>query len=126
MSRHERWRQVTLFLKKVLDGGDCRINVDIVYFQCLPALGWFCKTVITVDGGEGGTGAAPVELTNSVGMPLRDGLHFVHNALRGIGVRDKIRIIASGKVFSAFHILRINWKTWSPKILIGGSIKALL
>ena len=77
MSRHERWRQVTLFLKKVLDGGDCRINVDIVYFQCLPALGWFCKTVITVDGGEGGTGAAPVELTNSVGMPLRDGLHCI-------------------------------------------------
>jgi len=62
---------------------------------------------ITVDGGEGGTGAAPVELTNSVGMPLRDGLHFVHNSLRGIGVRDKIRIIASGKAFSAFHILRM-------------------
>ncbi|MDQ7732175.1 FMN-binding glutamate synthase family protein [Halomonas sp. SpR1] len=62
---------------------------------------------ITVDGGEGGTGAAPVELTNSVGMPLRDGLHFVNNALRGIGVRDKIRIIASGKSFSAFHMLRM-------------------
>ena len=62
---------------------------------------------ITVDGGEGGTGAAPVELTNSVGMPLRDGLHFVNNALRGIGVRDKVRIIASGKAFSAFHILRM-------------------
>ncbi|MFO7705537.1 MAG: FMN-binding glutamate synthase family protein, partial [Halopseudomonas sp.] len=62
---------------------------------------------ITVDGGEGGTGAAPVELTNSVGMPLRDGLHFVHNSLRGIGVRDKIRIIASGKAFSAFHMLRM-------------------
>jgi glutamate synthase domain-containing protein 2 len=62
---------------------------------------------ITVDGGEGGTGAGPVELTNSVGMPLRDGLHFVHNALRGVGVRDKIRIISSGKAFSAFHILRM-------------------
>jgi len=62
---------------------------------------------ITVDGGEGGTGAAPIELTNSVGMPLRDGLHFVHNALRGIGVRSKIRIVASGKAFSAFHMLRV-------------------
>ncbi|MEX0962864.1 MAG: FMN-binding glutamate synthase family protein [Pseudohongiellaceae bacterium] len=62
---------------------------------------------ITVDGGEGGTGAAPVELTNSVGTPLRDGLHFVHNALIGIGVRDQLRIIASGKVFSAFHMLRL-------------------
>lgn len=61
---------------------------------------------ITVDGAEGGTGAAPVELTNAVGMPLRGGLHFVHNALRGIGVRDQIRIIAAGKVFSAFHMVR--------------------
>lgn len=62
---------------------------------------------ITVDGGEGGTGAAPVELTNSVGMPLRDALRFVHNALRGIDVRDQVRIIAAGQVFSAFHILRL-------------------
>ncbi|MFT7524987.1 MAG: glutamate synthase domain-containing protein 2 [Arenicella sp.] len=62
---------------------------------------------ITVDGGEGGTGAAPIELTNSAGMPLRDALSFVHNALRGIGVRDQLRIIAAGKVFSAFHIIRL-------------------
>ena len=62
---------------------------------------------ITVDGGEGGTGAAPVELTNSVGTPLRDGLSFVNNALIGIGIRDQIRIIASGKIFSAFHLLRV-------------------
>ena len=61
---------------------------------------------ITVDGGEGGTGAAPTEMTNSVGSPIRDGLIFVNNALIGCGIRDKIRIIASGKMFSAFHILR--------------------
>jgi len=61
---------------------------------------------ITVDGGEGGTGAAPTEMTNSVGTPLRDGLIFVNNALIGCGVRDKMRIIASGKMFSAFHMLR--------------------
>ncbi|MEM0912908.1 MAG: FMN-binding glutamate synthase family protein, partial [Pseudomonadota bacterium] len=61
---------------------------------------------ITVDGGEGGTGAAPTEMTNSVGSPLRDGLIFVNNALIGFGLKDKIRIIASGKMFSAFHILR--------------------
>jgi len=61
---------------------------------------------ITVDGGEGGTGAAPTEMTNSVGTPLRDGLIFVNSALIGIGLRDKMRIIASGKMFSAFHILR--------------------
>ena len=62
---------------------------------------------ITVDGGEGGTGAAPTEMTNSVGTPLRDALIFVNNALIGIGLRDKIRIIASGKIFSAFHLLRM-------------------
>ena len=61
---------------------------------------------ITVDGGEGGTGAAPTEMTNSVGTPLRDALIFVNSALIGIGVRDKIRIIAAGKIISAFHILR--------------------
>lgn len=62
---------------------------------------------ITVDGGEGGTGAAPIELTNSVGTPLRDGLIFVHNALRGSGLRDRIRIIASGKVTTPYHMLRL-------------------
>jgi len=62
---------------------------------------------ITVDGGEGGTGAAPTEMTNSVGTPLRDALIFVNNALIGTGLRDKIRIIASGKIFSAFHLLRM-------------------
>ncbi len=61
---------------------------------------------ITVDGGEGGTGAAPTEMTNSVGTPLRDALIFVDRALRGSNLRDEIRIIASGKMFSAFHILR--------------------
>ncbi len=62
---------------------------------------------ITIDGGEGGTGAAPIELTNSVGTPLRDGLIFVNNALIGTGLRDRIRIIASGKALSAFHMLRL-------------------
>ena len=62
---------------------------------------------ITVDGGEGGTGAAPTEMTNSVGTPLRDALIFVNRALIGIGLRDKVRVIASGKVFSAFHLLRV-------------------
>lgn len=62
---------------------------------------------ITVDGAEGGTGAAPIELTNSVGMPLRDGLIFVRNALIGTGLRNKIRIVAAGKAVSAFHVLRL-------------------
>ncbi len=62
---------------------------------------------ITIDGAEGGTGAAPAELTNSVGTPLRDALIFVNSALIGIGLRDKIRIIAAGKIFTAFHLLRV-------------------
>ena len=61
---------------------------------------------ITVDGAEGGTGAAPVEFSNSVGAPLRDGLLMVHNALVGIGLRDRVRIIASGKVVSGFDLVR--------------------
>lgn len=61
---------------------------------------------ITVDGGEGGTGASPVELTNSVGTPLREGLSFIHAALSGFGLRDELRLIAAGKIFSAFHMVR--------------------
>lgn len=61
---------------------------------------------ITVDGGEGGTGAAPIEFSNSVGMPLREGLAFVHDALRGFGIRKHIRIIASGKVHTGFDLVR--------------------
>ncbi len=62
---------------------------------------------ITVDGGEGGTGAAPVELTNSVGMPLREGLAFVHDTLTGFDLRKDIKIIASGKIFTGFHMARV-------------------
>ena len=61
---------------------------------------------ITVDGGEGGTGAAPTEMTNSVGTPLRDALIYVNNTLIGAELRDRMRLIASGKMFSAFHIVR--------------------
>ena len=61
---------------------------------------------ITIDGAEGGTGAAPLELSNSVGTPMRDGLIFVHSALLGIGVRDKISLITAGKIVTAFHIFR--------------------
>ncbi|OYW50974.1 MAG: FMN-binding glutamate synthase family protein [Rhodobacterales bacterium 12-65-15] len=62
---------------------------------------------IVVDGKEGGTGAAPLEFMDHVGMPLRDGLSFVHNALIGIGVRERVRIGASGKITSAFDMARV-------------------
>lgn len=61
---------------------------------------------ITVDGGEGGTGAAPLEYTNSVGMPLREALAFVDDCLTGFGLRRDIRIIASGKVLTGFHLVK--------------------
>jgi glutamate synthase domain-containing protein 2 len=62
---------------------------------------------IVVDGKEGGTGAAPLEFTDHLGMPLREGLNFVHNALVGINARDRIRLGAGGKIVSAFDIARI-------------------
>jgi glutamate synthase domain-containing protein 2 len=62
---------------------------------------------IVVDGKEGGTGAAPLEFMDHIGMPLRDGLTFVHNALVGIGMRDRIRVGASGKITSAFDMAKI-------------------
>ena len=61
---------------------------------------------ITVDGGEGGTGAAPLEFSDSMGTPLVDALVFVHNALVGCDLRDKVRVAASGKAVSAFNIVR--------------------
>ncbi len=61
---------------------------------------------ITVDGGEGGTGAAPIEFANSVGTPLREALGIINSCLVGYGLRDQIKIIASGKVLSAFHVYR--------------------
>ena len=62
---------------------------------------------ITVDGSEGGTGAAPLEFSNSVGMPLREGLAFVHNALTGYRLRHKVRIIAAGKIITGFHMAKV-------------------
>jgi len=62
---------------------------------------------IVVDGAEGGTGAAPIEFVNHVGTPLREGLRLVHNTLVGIGLREQIRLGASGKVISAFDLARI-------------------
>ncbi len=62
---------------------------------------------IVVDGKEGGTGAAPLEFMDHVGMPLRDGLSLVHNALIGVGLRDRIKIGASGKITSAFDMARV-------------------
>lgn len=60
---------------------------------------------ITIDGSEGGTGAAPREFANYLGTPLNDGLDFVHNTLVACGIRDKTKIIASGKIIDAFSMI---------------------
>ncbi|HEJ3323376.1 TPA: FMN-binding glutamate synthase family protein [Pseudomonas aeruginosa] len=62
---------------------------------------------IVVDGKEGGTGAAPLEFTDHIGVPLREGLLFVHNTLVGLNLRDKIKVGASGKIVSAFDIASV-------------------
>ncbi|MDR3086445.1 MAG: FMN-binding glutamate synthase family protein [Azoarcus sp.] len=69
---------------------------------------------IVVDGAEGGTGAAPVEFSDHIGMPLREGLLFAHNTLVGTSLREHIKIGAAGKIVSAFDMTRTlalgaNW-----------------
>lgn len=64
-----------------------------------------CPDFITVDGAEGGTGAAPVEYSNRFGLPCLEGVNFVHNCLLGVGLRDRIKIIASGKTATGFDIV---------------------
>jgi glutamate synthase domain-containing protein 2 len=61
---------------------------------------------IVIDGNEGGTGAAPLEFMDHLGMPMREGVSFVHSALIGIGARDRIKLGASGKIATAFDMAR--------------------
>jgi len=62
---------------------------------------------IVVDGSEGGTGAAPLEFSDNMGMPLQEGLRLVHNTLLGLDLRQHIRLGASGKIVSAFDMVRV-------------------
>ena len=61
---------------------------------------------IVVDGGEGGTGAAPIEFTDHIGTPLQEALMLVHNTLVGLNLRDQVRIGASAKIISGFDVAR--------------------
>ncbi len=61
---------------------------------------------IVVDGKEGGTGAAPLEFMDHLGTPMREGLNFVHNALVGAGLRDRVKLGCSGKILTAFDMAR--------------------
>lgn len=66
-----------------------------------------CPDFITVDGAEGGTGAAPLEFSDSVGMPLEPALKFVDQSLRDYGLRDNIKLISSGKVITAISLIKM-------------------
>lgn len=108
-------REMILFIKKMRDlsGGK-----PVGFKLCIGRKSEFisiCKAMveldiypdfITVDGGEGGTGAAPPEFSNFVGMPLLDGLAFVENMLRGFNIRQHIKICAAGKVLTGFQMAR--------------------
>ncbi len=62
---------------------------------------------VVVDGAEGGTGAAPTEFSDHIGLPMREGLLFVHNTLVGAGLRDRIKVGVAGKIVSAFDIASV-------------------
>jgi len=59
---------------------------------------------IVVDGNEGGTGAAPAEFVDNLGLPLREGLNFVHSALIAAGLRDKVKLGCAGKIITGFDM----------------------
>ena len=59
---------------------------------------------IAVDGGEGGTGAAPIEFSDSMGMPVKEAIVFVRNTLVGVGLRERVRIVASAKLVTSFDM----------------------
>lgn len=108
-------REMMLFIKKMRDlsGGK-----PVGFKLCIGRKSEFisiCKAMIdldiypdfiSVDGGEGGTGAAPPEFSNFVGMPLLDGLAFVDNILRGFDIRKHIRLAAAGKILTGFQMVR--------------------
>ncbi len=108
-------REMMLFIKKMRDlsGGK-----PVGFKLCIGRKSEFisiCKAMvlldiypdfITVDGGEGGTGAAPPEFSNFVGMPLLDGLAFVDNILQGFNIRQHIKLAAAGKILTGFQMVR--------------------
>lgn len=108
-------REMILFIKKLRDLSDGK---PVGFKLCIGRRSEFisiCKAMIeldiypdfiTVDGGEGGTGAAPPEFSNFVGSPLLDGLAFVDNMLKGFNIRQHIKISASGKILTGFQMVR--------------------
>jgi glutamate synthase domain-containing protein 2 len=107
--------QLMIFIRKLreLSGGK-PVGMKLCLGQPVEFLA-ICKAMlesgtepdfIVIDGKEGGTGAAPLEFMDHLGMPMREGLNFVHNSLVGAGLRQKIRLGCSGKILTAFDMAR--------------------
>ena len=78
---------------------------------------------ISIDGAEGGTGAAPMEFGDRVGTPLDEGLALVHDALVSAGLRDNVRLISSGKIATGFHMLRhLALGAYAPRPIMPGGV----
>lgn len=108
-------RELVLFIQKLREASDGKpVGFKLCIGHKCEFIG-ICKAMvemdiypdfINVDGGEGGTGAAPQEFSNYVGAPFMDGLAFVENMLRGFNIRHHIRVFTSGKILSGFHMVR--------------------
>jgi len=92
------------------DSGGKPVGIKLAIGEPVEFLG-ICRAIhetglapdfITVDGGEGGTGAAPIELSDHMGMPILEALVLVHDSLVGIDARDRVRVLASGKLVTSF------------------------
>jgi len=100
-------------LRELADGKPVGLKMAVGHrYEALGIVKAMLQTGITpdfivVDGGEGGTGSAPAELSNHVGLPLSEGLSFMHNALAGAGLRDRVRLGASGKLVTGYDLFRI-------------------
>ncbi|MFZ4715283.1 MAG: FMN-binding glutamate synthase family protein [Bacteriovoracaceae bacterium] len=108
-------KELCAFIKKLRDfSGGKPIGVKLCIGRESEFMA-FCKAMletgiypdyVSVDGAEGGTGAAPLEFSNSVGMPGHDAIVFVVDTLRGFDLKKNISVFASGKLTSAFGIIR--------------------
>jgi len=107
--------ELTQFIKKLRDlSGGKPVGLKLCIGRRSEFVA-FCKAMaetgikpdfITIDGGEGGTGASPIEYTNSVGMPLREGLAFAVDCLAGFDLKKDIKVIASGKILTGFQMIK--------------------
>ena len=108
-------RELVLFMARMreLNGGK-PAGFKLCFGSRVDFLG-ICKAMVAegvtpdfviVDGGEGGTGAAPLEYEDHVGTPLTEGLLNVHNCLVGVGLRDQVKVGASAKVASGIDIVK--------------------